>query len=141
MLSRVDPRVQKPQALCICPTRELVMQNVSVLSRMAKYSGIDCTDTATAGVGRIPVITNQVVIGTIGKIKNWIANRSLLTKCAPRSGRPRSVSAVKNGAAPVCTPCLPVRLAQWHMARLLQPQPYALTPSLFLRPTPGTCAS
>ena len=26
MLSRVDPRVRAPQALCMCPTRELVIQ-------------------------------------------------------------------------------------------------------------------
>ena len=26
MLSRVDPRIKEPQALCICPTRELAMQ-------------------------------------------------------------------------------------------------------------------
>ena len=30
MLSRVDPAVRSPQALCICPTRELVVQNVQV---------------------------------------------------------------------------------------------------------------
>ena len=26
MLSRVDPNLKAPQALCICPTRELAMQ-------------------------------------------------------------------------------------------------------------------
>ncbi|KAE9612344.1 putative RNA helicase [Lupinus albus] len=26
MLSRVDPKLQAPQALCICPTRELAIQ-------------------------------------------------------------------------------------------------------------------
>ena len=28
MLSRVDPAAREPQALCLCPTRELVVQNV-----------------------------------------------------------------------------------------------------------------
>ena len=37
---RVDPRLNKPQALCMCPTRELVVQNLNVLNRMAKYTGI-----------------------------------------------------------------------------------------------------
>lgn len=32
MLSRVDPQQQVPQALCICPTRELVVQNLQVSS-------------------------------------------------------------------------------------------------------------
>ena len=30
MLSRVDVNLQAPQALCICPTRELAIQNVMV---------------------------------------------------------------------------------------------------------------
>lgn len=34
MLSRVDGGIKAPQAMCICPTRELVVQNVQVrLSR------------------------------------------------------------------------------------------------------------
>ncbi|TKY50208.1 DEAD-box ATP-dependent RNA helicase 38 [Spatholobus suberectus] len=41
MLSRVDPKVQAPQALCICPTRELAIQNTEVLRKMGKYTW-DC---------------------------------------------------------------------------------------------------
>jgi superfamily II DNA/RNA helicase len=37
---RVDPALQVPQALCMCPTRELVLQNLHVLRRMAKYTTI-----------------------------------------------------------------------------------------------------
>ncbi|KAL2933331.1 DEAD-box ATP-dependent RNA helicase 38, partial [Bienertia sinuspersici] len=40
ILSRVDPKQQVPQALCICPTRELVIQNLEVLKKMRKYTGI-----------------------------------------------------------------------------------------------------
>lgn len=75
MLSRVDVALQQPQArahfsvmlacrrlhvlcswdqcaaalqaLCICPTRELVIQNLQVLSRMAKYTSITAVSTAT----------------------------------------------------------------------------------------------
>jgi ATP-dependent RNA helicase DDX19/DBP5 len=36
MLSRVDPSRREPQALCACPTRELVLQNLMVLQKMAK---------------------------------------------------------------------------------------------------------
>ena len=39
MLARVDPGVQAPQALCVCPTRELVVQNQMVLERMGKFTG------------------------------------------------------------------------------------------------------
>ena len=39
MLARVDPAVLAPQALCVCPTRELVVQNQMVLERMGKFTG------------------------------------------------------------------------------------------------------
>ncbi len=41
---RVFPMLQ---ALCICPTRELVIQNYHVLSRMAKYTSISAMTTAS----------------------------------------------------------------------------------------------
>ncbi|KAK1396785.1 DEAD-box ATP-dependent RNA helicase 38-like [Heracleum sosnowskyi] len=40
MLSRVDPELAAPQALCICPTRELAIQNQEVVERMGKFTGI-----------------------------------------------------------------------------------------------------
>jgi hypothetical protein len=47
MLARVDPTLAVPQALCVCPTRELVVQNLMVLQRMAKYTKITATSTAS----------------------------------------------------------------------------------------------
>ena len=46
MLSRVDPAVQAPQALCICPTRELAIQNMQVMEKMGKYAKISIAYTA-----------------------------------------------------------------------------------------------
>ncbi|KAK4396432.1 DEAD-box ATP-dependent RNA helicase 38 [Sesamum angolense] len=40
MLSRVAPKLTAPQALCICPTRELAIQNMEVLLKMGKFTGI-----------------------------------------------------------------------------------------------------
>lgn len=79
MLSRVDVQVQQPQALCICPTRELVIQNLQVLERMAKYTSIAATSTASgsAEVSRRDKIVDQVVIGTHGKLHHWISRRIL----------------------------------------------------------------
>mmetsp|Transcript_26815 Transcript_26815/g.58465 ORF Transcript_26815/g.58465 Transcript_26815/m.58465 type:complete len:483 (+) Transcript_26815:39-1487(+) len=80
MLSRVDPTRRVPQALCMCPTRELVMQNLSVLTRMAKFTGIRATSTASEHDGsafRKDPITEQVVIGTHGKLKAWASKRIL----------------------------------------------------------------
>jgi hypothetical protein len=48
MLSRMDPQLAQPQALCVCPTRELVVQNLQVLERMGRHAGITATSTAAA---------------------------------------------------------------------------------------------
>jgi ATP-dependent RNA helicase DDX19/DBP5 len=99
------------QALCICPTRELVIQNLQVLSRMAKYTSITALSTATGSAEgsrcssapsaavlstgvctavehmvlhlaslflcRRERVTEQVVIGTHGRLHQWM-NRRLL---------------------------------------------------------------
>ncbi|KAI4300381.1 hypothetical protein L6164_033767 [Bauhinia variegata] len=83
MLSRVDPKQQAPQALCICPTRELAIQNTEVLRKMAKYTGIssECA-IPTDSRDSIPIskrapIMAQVVIGTPGTIKKWMTFKKL----------------------------------------------------------------
>lgn len=79
MLSRVDPGMRAPQALCVCPTRELVVQNLSVLERMGKFTKIAATSTAAAdhGASRRSKIEDHVIIGTHGKLKDWINKRVL----------------------------------------------------------------
>ncbi|XP_028789631.1 DEAD-box ATP-dependent RNA helicase 38 [Neltuma alba] len=83
MLSRVDPKVQAPQALCICPTRELAIQNMEVLRKMGRYTGIgsECaipTDSRDSiPISKRPPIMAQVVIGTPGTIKKWMSYKKL----------------------------------------------------------------
>ncbi|MBA0756839.1 hypothetical protein Gotri_019982, partial [Gossypium trilobum] len=83
MLSRVDPKLKAPQALCCCPTRELAIQNSEVLRKMGKYTGItfECAiggdfTTGTRIKKRSP-ITAQVVIGTPGTIKRRMTEKTL----------------------------------------------------------------
>lgn len=79
MLSRVDPALHAPQALCVCPTRELVIQNAAVLERLGKYSGITMTSTAAADYAttRRARINEQIVVGTHGKLRDWMSKRVL----------------------------------------------------------------
>ncbi|KAK7267840.1 hypothetical protein RIF29_20519 [Crotalaria pallida] len=83
MLSRVDPTEKAPQALCICPTRELAIQNTEVLRKMGKYTGIssECaipTDSRVdLSVAKRPPIMAQVIIGTPGTIKKWMSYKKL----------------------------------------------------------------
>mmetsp|Transcript_17552 Transcript_17552/g.44569 ORF Transcript_17552/g.44569 Transcript_17552/m.44569 type:complete len:594 (+) Transcript_17552:220-2001(+) len=91
MLSRVDLSVHAPQALCLCPTRELALQHLAVLQKIAKYTGARCTSTASpyatarraAGGGRPKqrTLTHQIIIGTHGKIKSWVSKRLLSFGC------------------------------------------------------------
>ncbi|PRQ43713.1 putative RNA helicase [Rosa chinensis] len=84
MLGRVDPNVKAPQALCICPTRELAIQNMEVLQKMGKYTGVtsecavpaDRERNAPSPSFRAPV-TAQIVIGTPGTIKRWMSTKKL----------------------------------------------------------------
>eukprot|EP01023_Acetabularia_acetabulum_P035037 TRINITY_DN32_c0_g1_i2.p2 TRINITY_DN32_c0_g1~~TRINITY_DN32_c0_g1_i2.p2 ORF type:complete len:472 (+),score=95.34 TRINITY_DN32_c0_g1_i2:111-1526(+) len=76
MLSRVDPHEMQVQALCICPTRELVIQNKEVMRKMGEYTGIKINSTAEQGTGR-GMIQEQIVVGTHGRLKNWYVRRQL----------------------------------------------------------------
>ncbi|XP_057424292.1 DEAD-box ATP-dependent RNA helicase 38 [Lotus japonicus] len=83
MLSRVDPKLQAPQALCICPTRELAIQNIEVLRKMGKYTGIssECAvpmdSRDVIPINKRPPVMAHVVIGTPGTIKKWISFKKL----------------------------------------------------------------
>ncbi len=67
----MNPSVRGTQAMCICPTRELVVQNLTVLRKMAKYTSISATSTASeteaggGGIRRDP-ITEHVSAGDGG---------------------------------------------------------------------------
>ncbi|XP_043711596.1 DEAD-box ATP-dependent RNA helicase 38-like [Telopea speciosissima] len=86
MLSRVDPTLKAPQALCICPTRELAIQNLEVLRKMGKYTGItsECAipmdSTQYIPIAKLPPMSAQIVIGTPGTIKKWMSAKKLSTR-------------------------------------------------------------
>ncbi|CAN8279083.1 unnamed protein product [Cochlearia groenlandica] len=82
MLSRVDTALREPQALCICPTRELANQNMEVLQKMGKFTGITAElavpeTTRGVSIARRAPVSAQVVIGTPGTLKKWISYKKL----------------------------------------------------------------
>ncbi|KAL5563769.1 hypothetical protein UlMin_033516, partial [Ulmus minor] len=83
MLCRVDPNLRAPQALCICPTRERAIQNMEVLRKMGKHTGItsECAVPMDSS-NYIPIkkrapVSAQIVIGTPGTIKKWMSAKKL----------------------------------------------------------------
>ena len=81
MLSRIDVANPAPQALCICPTRELAIQNVMVMEKMGKYAKITIAYTAdprwVERSSRRDKVDAQVVIGTPGKMLGWMREKQL----------------------------------------------------------------
>ena len=67
MLGRVDPSVNEPQCICVCPARELALQVASVVEKLAKYTGIKVF-AAVKGSERGKVQAH-IVVGTVGSIK------------------------------------------------------------------------
>ncbi|KAL5716089.1 RNA helicase [Ranunculus cassubicifolius] len=81
MLSRVDPNIKAPQALCICPTRELAIQNMEVLKRMSKHTRISsyCAISGNTVMETVAIF-DQIVIGTPGTVKGLISRKKLSTR-------------------------------------------------------------
>lgn len=75
MLSRVDPRVQEPQAICLCPTRELALQVTEVVEKLSQFNGVKVAPLVKGAADG--TVTAQVVVGTPGTILAKIKRRDL----------------------------------------------------------------
>ena len=81
MLYRCDPTLQKIQALCLAPTRELAIQIESVVKKMAKLTNIQ---TFLCVPGRYPEtgkkqIDAHIVVGTPGRVEDFVKRRYIDT--------------------------------------------------------------
>jgi ATP-dependent RNA helicase DDX19/DBP5 len=77
MLSRIDSTRKVPQALCICPTRELARQLFDVIGKLGKFTDI-VPFLAVRDVASVRgILPNQIVVGTPGKITDLIKKRSI----------------------------------------------------------------
>jgi ATP-dependent RNA helicase DDX19/DBP5 len=78
MLSRVDESKQYAQAMCVCPTRELVRQVADVCRELGKFTSLQVL-AAIPGAAR-GKCTAQIVVGTPGTLLAKCRHRDLDTK-------------------------------------------------------------
>ncbi|KAK7793399.1 hypothetical protein R5R35_014306 [Gryllus longicercus] len=73
MLSRVDPKKQYPQVLCLSPTYELAIQTGEVATKMAQHCPEIKIRYAVRGeeIPKGTKIRDHIVIGTPGKVVDW----------------------------------------------------------------------
>ncbi len=64
LLQKIDPKNKKPQAIILCPTRELAIQVSEEIRRLAKYMH---------GVKVLPIYGGQEIGRQIRSLKGWCA--------------------------------------------------------------------
>ncbi|KAL4244070.1 RNA helicase [Abortiporus biennis] len=76
MLSRVDFSLNKPQALCLAPSRELARQIMSVVVAMGKFTNVQTEyaikDNLPKGASNV---TAHIIVGTPGTLTDLIKRR------------------------------------------------------------------
>jgi ATP-dependent RNA helicase DDX19/DBP5 len=81
MLSRCDASLEECQALCVSPTRELANQTMVVVETMGQNTGMRFR-RAMPGfeVERGTKITEQVIVGTPGRVEMWLKKKFINPK-------------------------------------------------------------
>jgi len=75
MLIVTDPSDWSPQGVCVCPTRELAMQNFEVLKTLGKFSE-HTYFLAVAQIEKIPKkVQDALVVGTPGKLQDLMKKK------------------------------------------------------------------
>ncbi|KAL2913312.1 RNA helicase required for poly(A+) mRNA export [Polyrhizophydium stewartii] len=77
MLSRVDPNVHEPQALCLAPARELARQIMDNAREMGKYTTVTTAHAIKDAVRRGEQVKAQIVVGTPGTVAELLRGRQL----------------------------------------------------------------
>eukprot|EP00172_Hildenbrandia_rubra_P001211 Plantae.Rhodophyta-Hildenbrandia_rubra.ctg17640.p1 GENE.Plantae.Rhodophyta-Hildenbrandia_rubra.ctg17640~~Plantae.Rhodophyta-Hildenbrandia_rubra.ctg17640.p1 ORF type:complete len:469 (+),score=102.18 Plantae.Rhodophyta-Hildenbrandia_rubra.ctg17640:824-2230(+) len=92
MLSKINDDVEEPQALCVCPTRELARQIKEVIDMLGKFTKasvylavkqLDSERDAGRSGGRrggSGKVKNHIVVGTPGKVFDLIRRRTIDAK-------------------------------------------------------------
>ncbi|TFK33212.1 P-loop containing nucleoside triphosphate hydrolase protein [Crucibulum laeve] len=78
MLSRVDFSINKPQALCLAPSRELARQIMSVVVAMGKFTNVQTEYAIKDNLPRnATTVTAQIIVGTPGTMADLIRRKVL----------------------------------------------------------------
>ncbi len=65
MLSRIDYDLNKPQAICLAPSRELARQIMTVITAMGKYTSVQTEYAIKDNLPRDATnVTAQIIVGT-----------------------------------------------------------------------------
>ncbi|EIW57287.1 DEAD-domain-containing protein [Trametes versicolor FP-101664 SS1] len=76
MLSRVDFSINKPQALCLAPSRELARQIMSVVVAMGKFTSVQTEYAIKENLPKgASKVTAQVIVGTPGTMTDLIRRK------------------------------------------------------------------
>ncbi|RDX57077.1 P-loop containing nucleoside triphosphate hydrolase protein [Lentinus brumalis] len=80
MLSRVDYSINKPQALCLAPSRELARQIMSVVVTMGKFTEVQTEYAIKESLPKNATkVTAHVVVGTPGTMTDLIRRKVIDT--------------------------------------------------------------
>ncbi|KJA19529.1 hypothetical protein HYPSUDRAFT_204569 [Hypholoma sublateritium FD-334 SS-4] len=76
MLSRIDYDLNKPQAVCLAPSRELARQIMSVITAMGKYTSVQTEYAIKDNLPRDATnITAQIIVGTPGTMSDLLRRK------------------------------------------------------------------
>ena len=76
MLSRIDYDLNKPQAICLAPSRELARQIMSVITAMGKYTSVQTEYAIKDNLPRDATnVTAQIIVGTPGTTSDLLRRK------------------------------------------------------------------
>lgn len=80
MLTRIDPNINAPQAICLAPARELARQTLEVVQEMGKFTKISTKLIVPDSYERNQGINSQIIVGTPGTVLDLIRRKMIPVK-------------------------------------------------------------
>lgn len=82
MLMKIDPQIKKPQAIVLCPTRELAVQVVEEIRKLAKYMSDIKVLPVYGGQEIVRQIKSlktgvQIIVGTPGRVMDHMRRKTV----------------------------------------------------------------